>query len=90
MEIKNFTDITIRLGQFPFSVDVCAIDNYHSSYGLKMFYYGYNHGYDKQFMQIRRRLDVKDGLMIYIFKWEEQLENLPEYVGEVVFDSRSL
>lgn len=90
MEIKNFTDCGIRLGEFPHCLDITNIDGYHSNDGIKAFFFSHKLGKDQHFMQVRKRTDLKDGLVVYIFKYEEQLNNLPEYVGDVVFDSRYL
>ena len=90
MEIQNFTDIGIRIGEFPQCLDVTNIDGYHSGYGLKAFFFPYKcDERDEHFMQIRKRKDIK-GIVLYVFSKERQLENLPDYVGDVVFDSRSV
>lgn len=88
MDIRNFTGQTIRLGDFPFCLDVTSLDSYHSSDGLKATFHGYRISDDQHFLQIRKIKNIADGFIIFVFRWEEQLKTLPDYVGEVVFDSR--
>lgn len=89
MEIQNFTDIAIRIGEFPQCLDITNVDGCHSGYGLKAFFFAHKLEGEEHFMQIRKRKDMK-GLVLYIFWKERQLESLPEYVGDVVFDSRDI
>lgn len=90
MDIRNFTGQTIRLGDFPSCLDITSIDGYHSSDGLMADFHGYRINDEQHFMQIRKRKDATEGFIIFVFRWEEQLKNLPDYVGEVVFDSRNI
>lgn len=88
MDIRNFTGQTIRLGEFPSCLDINSLDGYHSSDGLMATFHGYKMNDDQHFIQIRKRKDTKDGFIVFVFRWEEQVNNLPDYIGEVVFDSR--
>lgn len=90
MEIKNFTGQTIRIGDLPSCLDIASIEGYHSSDGLMATFNGYRITDDQHFFQIRKRKNITDGFIIFVFRWEEQLDKLPDYVGEVVFDSRNI
>lgn len=90
MEIKNFTDTSIRVGEFPSSLDIRAIPGNHSDHGFMAFFFSHRLDNEKHFMQIRKRKDIKDGLVLFIFKWERQLDDIPEFAGDVVFDSRDI
>lgn len=87
MDIKNFAGIQIRLGEFPVCLDVTNIPEYHSSNGIMSFLHIYRGPGEQHFIQIRKRKDIQ-GLVLFFFEWEIQLENLPDYIGDVVFDSR--
>jgi hypothetical protein len=89
MEIKNFTDNVIRLGEYPVSVDVTNIPDNHSSYGVMVALHTYRMGDDQHFFQIRKNSQMKGAFVLVYFKWEEQLEKVPEHLSEIVFDSRN-
>jgi hypothetical protein len=92
MQISNFTDTCIRIGEYPLSVDITNIPDYHSNYGIMAnFFLGITSAGTSEgnFMQIRRRTDIKISLVMVICGYDSQLEKLPDYVGEVLFDSRN-
>lgn len=90
MDIKNFTDNVIRIGQYPHCFDVQAIPGYHSDYGVMATFNTFPLDNEQHFFQVRRLRDLEYGLVAIYFKWEEQEERLPDWIGDVVFDSRGI
>ena len=89
MEIKNFTGNVIRLGEYPVCVDVTNIPDSHSSNGLMVALHTYKMEGEQHFFQIRKSSQMKGAFVLVYFKWEEQLEKVPEHLSEIVFDSRN-
>jgi len=93
MDIQNFTDNTIRLGEFPYCVDVSNIQGYHSSNGIHVRLFNdisYSNGQRKSFFQIRRDKSNPTSFHLFVFRYDDQtdeLDELDEY-SEIVFDSR--
>ena len=89
MEIKNFTDTSIRIGEFPSCLDIMAIQGYHSGDGFIAHFFHTRLDKEKHFMQIRKRKDI-NGLVMIVFRYEHQLDYIPEYIGDIIFDSRTI
>lgn len=89
MDINNFTDKTIRLGEFPNSIDVSNIDNYHSNYGIVARFCTYRTPADGKgsFVQLRRHKN-NNGFWyeLVLAKWGEQEEVLEP--ADIIWDSR--
>lgn len=89
MEIKNFTGNAIRLGEYPVCVDVTNIPDSHSSNGLMVALHTYRMEGEQHFFQIRKSSQMKGAFVLIYFRWEEQLEKVPDHLSEIVFDSRN-
>ena len=93
MDISNFTGDTIRLGDFPFCIDVSTIPNNHSDYGLLCTLY--NHTYinspKPRIMLITSRSN-RHVLFLIILKYPEQWNDLMDEVknGDIIFDSSKI
>jgi len=87
MEIKNFRE-QIRIGKFPNCLDVGTVPGFHSDHGIVANFFVYRSDDEEHFTQLRRMKDTKHVVLLCKFKWEEQLESLPDSFGEVLWDSR--
>lgn len=94
MDIRNFTDLTVRLGDFPFCVDVSSIPGYHSNNGVLCNFHLYSRPINGE--QIPRLVIVKNagiGSTIHalMLQWADQWDKLPDEIknGEVLYDSAS-
>ena len=91
MDIKNFSSSVVRIGgDYPDTIDVSSFPDTHSSNGIIIDIPVYHYGNQEHFFQIRKRKDTEVSLVLVRFKWVSQLEHLPNYVGDVVFDSRDV
>lgn len=88
MEIKDFTDQSIRIGTFPQCVDIQTIPNFHSGDGFLMTMYPYRSAGQDHFFQIRK-LNGSTAMCLCILRWEEQLAEI-EHLGPVIWDSREV
>ena len=88
MDIKNFQGESVRLGEFPSSLDVSAIADYHSNYGVCAKMVSYRSKGSENFVQLRRKSGDRHFLCLFNFQWEEQEEKIAEEWDEIIFDSR--
>ena len=95
MEIKNFSGNWIRIGSdYPNTVDIISLPDSHSGVGLIInipTYHDRQRGsLEEHFFQIRRRNDTTIPVVLIRYRWLSQLEKLPDWIGDVLFDSRSV
>jgi len=91
MEISNFTDNNIRLGEFPFCIDVRNIPENHSSYGLlcNVYTHSYPEPANKPRIMLIQNTDIKNQIHLIVLRYDDQFEKLPDEIknGAVLFDS---
>ena len=96
MEIKNFTDTSIRIGEFPSCLDIMAIPGYHSGDGFIAHFFHTRLDKEKHFMQIRKRKDtmkkltLKIGKQFVIFKKPKSLKKRVLKKNLTIFDFLSI
>ena len=83
MNIENFTETPIRLGHFPVCIDIVRLPETHCQNG----FIGLLWNYEDTYFRVHKRTDIKDQLCISLCKYKVQ--RLPDYVGDVIFDSRN-
>ncbi len=102
MDIQNFTNDNIRLGEYPQCIDIScprykdSDSKYHSSYGVIATAYPSDLDQYKCFTVIVRCIGT-GAIRMITCKWEEQLEAFlndkllfpHEHGFEYIFDSRS-
>jgi len=98
MDIQNFTNNNIRLGEFPTCVDVSAIkyanstNNYHTSYGVSLTLFPYDLDECQCKTVIAKSLDT-GYIHICSCKFDEQLESFLDARlfpkgAKILYDSR--
>ena len=98
MRIQNFTDSSIRLGEYPQCADVQAMRyadgkaKYHTSYGIHAQFYPCNmDGYKCRVVVIREKGSLRN-ISVFACKWDEQAKVALELHkdDDVLFDSGPL
>ena len=86
MEINNFTDTVIRLGEWPFGVDVQNIPLDHSDDGIccQFFLNKSLSGDGKPRIVIVKPLSM-ERIIVFVMRHERQAIYIPE--GEIIYDS---
>ena len=91
MNIKDFKE-PIRLGKWPVSIDVSPmnIDKFPGDYAMKAFIPSGTTFGCGAFWQIRKSKETITGFFLVILLDEACLDDVPEYMGEVLLDSRMI
>lgn len=89
MHISNFTGEPIRLGEFPFCIDVRSIPNNHSSYGLLCYLYNFDTETEMPWILLIRNAGTKGIINLVVLCRFGQFNDLPEDIrdGDVLYDS---
>lgn len=89
MEIKNFADTIIRLGEWPFGVDIQNIPIEHSDEGLccEFFLNKSLAGDEKPRIIIVTPLNT-DRVIVFVMRHKRQAIWIPD--GEIIYDSEDV
>lgn len=89
MEIINFTNNNIRLGEFPHCVDVKNIPNNHSNHGVMCTFFTYNCDDVTPRIMLVKPKDYGHELRLLVLKWDDQLKDIPFMTdAEIIYDSK--